>query len=65
MAKADILPHAIAAVRETFEEAGILLLQGDKQREEELKPLLDTRSRGELGAGWLKEWVVSRDYRVM
>jgi len=65
MAKADILPHTIAAVRETFEEAGILLLQGDRQREEELQPLLDRRSRGELGAGWLKEWVVSKDYRVV
>ena len=63
MPEEDLLPYGIAAVRETFEEAGILLAHGDGHREKEIASLSDKRCKGALHSGWLKAWVVSRGWR--
>ena len=50
----DILPFIVAAIRETFEEAGVLLASGEQSRIRDLDALLDQRRRDQLGPGWLR-----------
>lgn len=64
MPKVDILPYGIAAIRETFEEAGILLVRRDGHWETDLQWLLEMRRKGELQPGWLKEWVAPRGWML-
>lgn len=61
-AGAGMLPHVVAAIRETFEEAGILLAHTDPG--EDIEELVRTREKGELPSGWLQAWVVSRGWRL-
>jgi 8-oxo-dGTP pyrophosphatase MutT (NUDIX family) len=58
----DILPYCVAGVRETFEEAGVLLA-GDPN-----DPVPDNVCENRLGEGlekgWLKELIVSRKMKL-
>ena len=59
----DILPYGIAAIRETFEEAGILLAHLDGHGETDMASLVGMRRQDGLPPGWLKEGVVSRGWK--
>jgi 8-oxo-dGTP pyrophosphatase MutT (NUDIX family) len=59
-----ILAYAIAAVRETFEEAGILLAREDGRGERDLSALFSKRHKGQLRSGWLREGVCSRGWKL-
>ena len=48
-------PFIIAAIRETFEEAGVLLGERNRNRGPDLDSLLDLRRRGRLRPGWFSE----------
>ena len=50
----DTLSFVIAAIRETFEEAGVLLGYRKETIGPDLESLLEHRSRGRLGSGWFK-----------
>jgi 8-oxo-dGTP pyrophosphatase MutT (NUDIX family) len=50
----ETLPFMVAAIRETFEEAGVLLGNGDESLGPGLDSLLDRRRRDRLKPGWLK-----------
>ena len=53
----DALGHGIAAIRETFEEAGVLLVQRAGKKHEEAEKFCRLRSQGNMPNSWLKEWV--------
>ena len=58
----DTLSFAIAAIRETFEEAGVLLVNEDRSATLNLGPLLNPEVRGSLGPGWLKAHTIEKDW---
>ncbi|MCJ7686504.1 MAG: NUDIX domain-containing protein, partial [Desulfobacteraceae bacterium] len=49
----DVVSHGIAAIRETFEEAGILLARQNGGTGRDLDNLLDLRLVGSLSKTWL------------
>ena len=55
----DALGHGIAAVRETFEEAGILFVEEGENKHEEVEKVCQIRAGGRLAKTWLQEWVIS------
>ncbi len=60
----DALAHGIAAVRETFEEAGVLLVEGIGKKKEEIERMCGVRRRGGLTQSWLKEWVITEGWTL-
>ena len=61
LAVEDVLASSIAAIRETFEEAGVFLgLRGERTKGE-LKRLCKVRGAGHLTKGWLKEYVTAAE----
>ncbi|EFK05862.1 hydrolase, NUDIX family [delta proteobacterium NaphS2] len=58
----DTLSFVIAAIRETFEEAGVLLVKGNRSTPLDLVPLLNTGFRDSLGPGWLKAHTILKDW---
>lgn len=58
----DALSYGVAAIRETFEEAGILLAR--RVAEEDLRALLKRREEGTLADGWLLDEATSRGWRL-
>jgi len=55
----DALANGIAAIRETFEEAGVFLgFHGDRAKKE-LRRLCEMRRAGHLTKGWLREYVMA------
>lgn len=57
----DALAIGIAAIRETFEEAGVFLGFDGEQAKRELKRLCEMRVAGLLEKGWLREYVVGEE----
>ena len=55
----DALGHGVAAIRETFEEAGVLLVEEIGEKKEEIAKMCGLRSQGRMSNPWLKEWVIS------
>jgi 8-oxo-dGTP pyrophosphatase MutT (NUDIX family) len=55
----EALGHGVAAVRETFEEAGILLVKEGENNQEEVERMCRMRIGGGLAKTWLKDWVIS------
>jgi len=53
------LAHGVAAIRETFEEAGVFLGHRSAQDTEGVRKTLGMRLSGGLPEGWLEEMVVS------
>jgi 8-oxo-dGTP pyrophosphatase MutT (NUDIX family) len=51
--------HAVSAIRETFEEAGVLLAHQVEDKAEEMERMSRFRSDGKLTKTWLKERVMS------
>ena len=55
----EALAHAVAAVRETFEEAGVFLAHRSQQTRQDLEKVCYRRIAATLPKGWLRDWVVS------
>jgi 8-oxo-dGTP pyrophosphatase MutT (NUDIX family) len=55
----EALGHGVAAIRETFEEAGVLLVEEIGGKKEEIAKMCGLRSQGRMSNRWLKEWVIS------
>ena len=58
----DTYAHSIAAIRETFEEAGVFLAHKDEQFERGLEKICELRRNNVLHRGWLRERVVSEGW---
>lgn len=54
---AQALAYRIAAIRETFEEAGVLLIQPDLHLADDLEHVCEMRLARDLADGWLKQEV--------
>jgi 8-oxo-dGTP pyrophosphatase MutT (NUDIX family) len=57
----DTLSFVIAAIRETFEEAGVLLVNKKENKGPDLESLLAQRDGGHLKPGWFKSFMTSAD----
>ena len=55
----EALAHGVAAVRETFEEAGVFLAHRSQQTRRDLEKICHRRMAATLPKGWLRDWVVS------
>ena len=60
----DAITHGVAAIRETFEEAGILLARQNGGTGRDLDNLRDQRSVGSLRKTWLRELVASGEWTL-
>ncbi len=60
----DAITHGIAAIRETFEEAGILLAGQNGGTGRDLDNLLDQRLVGSLSKTWLRELVAAGEWTL-
>jgi 8-oxo-dGTP pyrophosphatase MutT (NUDIX family) len=54
----DAFGHGVAAIRETFEEAGILFIEESEKKREEIEKMRTIRSQGRMARSWLKERVI-------
>lgn len=64
MPVAQALAHVVCAIRETFEEAGVLLAAEDRACGDGLAPLLQMRTDQGLPTHWLKDTVFSRGWKL-
>jgi 8-oxo-dGTP pyrophosphatase MutT (NUDIX family) len=60
----NILAYGVAAMRETFEEAGVLLVRQAQQREEDLERICRRRSAVPLPKGGFRELIVSESWML-
>lgn len=63
MEEREALTHAVCAVRETFEEAGLLLAEGRGWREG-LHGLQEARVRNRMPVGWLKGAILTNPWSL-
>jgi len=61
----EALVFGVAAVRETFEEAGVLLAGDPLEARAGVEAVWDMRRAGKLSRGWLREWVASDNRRLL
>jgi 8-oxo-dGTP pyrophosphatase MutT (NUDIX family) len=59
LAAMEALAYSVAAIRETFEEAGVLLASRAQESSSGMQAICGMRKVEKLSKGWLKEWVVS------
>ncbi|MFZ7111672.1 MAG: NUDIX hydrolase [Desulfatiglandales bacterium] len=59
-----IIAYGVAAIRETFEEAGVFLSRKEAGFEESLDRVCRLRSSGALGEGWFKEKVLGEGWSL-
>jgi 8-oxo-dGTP pyrophosphatase MutT (NUDIX family) len=55
----EMLAHGVAAIRETFEEAGVLMASRAQDAHSGMKAICEMRKVVRLAKGWLREWVGS------
>jgi 8-oxo-dGTP pyrophosphatase MutT (NUDIX family) len=60
----DAIGYAVAAIRETFEEAGIFLGAETETSQEGIGRLCERRVTERLPKGWLREWVESQGWEL-
>jgi 8-oxo-dGTP pyrophosphatase MutT (NUDIX family) len=60
LSEEDLLAHGVAAVRETFEEAGVFLVNGHTDEDEGMRLLCRQRSKERPPKGWLRRWLTTR-----
>ena len=60
----DAITHGVAAIRETFEEAGVLLARQNCGTGRDLDNLLDQRLVGSLSKTWLGELVAAGEWTL-
>jgi len=61
---AEALAHGVAAIRETFEEGGVLLASRAQEADSGLQAIGKTRKVKRLPKGWFKDWAVSGGWRL-
>ena len=62
---AEALAYGVAAIRETFEEAGVLLASPAQASESGLLAVCERRKVEKLSRGWLREWAVSDHWQLL
>jgi 8-oxo-dGTP pyrophosphatase MutT (NUDIX family) len=60
----EALSYGVAAVRETFEEAGVLLASRPEETDSSLQAICETRKVKKLSKGWFRERTVSGGWRL-
>jgi len=60
----EILAYGVAALRETFEEAGVLLVQQDRPYEDAPAEICSRRLAEPLQKGWFRELIVSQGWKL-
>jgi 8-oxo-dGTP pyrophosphatase MutT (NUDIX family) len=60
----EALTYGVTAIRETFEEAGVLLAFRNEHSNEELERIQDRRHREKLSKDWLNDLVVSEGWML-
>jgi len=55
----EMLAHGVAAIRETFEEGGVLLANRDEETDSGVQAICATRKVKQLSKGWFRELAVS------
>ena len=60
----EVLAHGVAAVRETFEEAGVFLAHRSQQTRQDLEKVCHRRIAATLPKGWLRDWVISEGWAL-
>ena len=60
----EMLAYGVAAIRETFEESGVLLASRSQETESGMQAICETRKVKKLSKGWFREWAVSGDWHL-
>jgi 8-oxo-dGTP pyrophosphatase MutT (NUDIX family) len=60
----EMLAYGVAAIRETFEEGGVLLASRSQETESGVQAICETRKVKKLSKGWLREWAVSGGWHL-
>lgn len=60
----EMLAYGVAAIRETFEEGGVLLASRSQETESGMQAICETRKVKKLSKGWFREWAVSGDWHL-
>jgi 8-oxo-dGTP pyrophosphatase MutT (NUDIX family) len=62
--KNDAIAHGVAAIRETFEEAGVLLAKSAAANSADLEQIKQLRTTSGLPHGWLQNLLVSQPWNL-
>jgi 8-oxo-dGTP pyrophosphatase MutT (NUDIX family) len=60
----EVLAFGVAGIRETFEEAGVLLVNRNRPGSSENRFARELRRSGRLQPGWLKAWAGKRNWEL-
>ena len=60
----EMLAYGVAAIRETFEEGGVLLASRAQEIHSGLQAICETRKVKRLSKGWFREWAVSGEWHL-
>jgi len=60
----EALAYGVAAIRETFEEAGVLLASDAQETDSGMQAMCEMRQVEKLSRGWLREWAVSGGWNL-
>lgn len=60
----EMLAYGVAAIRETFEEGGVLLASRSQETDSGLQAIGETRKVKRLSKGWFREWAVSGGWHL-
>jgi 8-oxo-dGTP pyrophosphatase MutT (NUDIX family) len=61
----EALAYGVAAIRETFEEAGVLLASRAQEARSGMQAICEMRKVEKLSKGWLREWTVSGGWQLL
>jgi 8-oxo-dGTP pyrophosphatase MutT (NUDIX family) len=64
LAPRESLAYAVAAIRETFEEGGVLLASRAEEADSGMQAICATRKVKKLSKGWFKEWAASGGWHL-
>jgi len=60
----EMLAYGVAAIRETFEEGGVLLANRTRETDSGMQAICETRKVKRLSKGWFREWAVSGGWHL-
>jgi len=60
----EMLAYGVAAIRETFEEGGVLLANRTRETDSGMQAICETRKVKRLSKGWFREWAVSGEWHL-
>ena len=60
----EALAYGVAAIRETFEEAGVLLASRAEEADSGMRAICETRKVKRLSKSWFREWAVSGGWHL-